>query len=178
VRSTAPTGWILAQGQAVTTANAELRTLLLGEGSPFGTDGSGNPLLPDLRGRVPVGVDGAAGRLTTLDALGQAGGAQTVTLTSAQSGMPNHNHGGTGGEGAPDHLHVQNGGRYLIESPGGGYSIPGSATYPNKVGAVTTTGASDRGLGHGHSIPLQAADASQSHNNMQPYLIVNYMVKT
>lgn len=47
---TAPAGWLVCDGAAVTTSYSDLRDLLLAAGSPYGTDGSGNPLLPDLRG--------------------------------------------------------------------------------------------------------------------------------
>jgi microcystin-dependent protein len=88
---TAPSGWAFCDGSALTTETPG--------GLPFGVDGS-DPLLPDLRGRVGVGRDdmggSAAGRLTTGGSgvsgttLGAAGGAETVTLTTAQ--IPSHRH--------------------------------------------------------------------------------------
>lgn len=75
----APTGWLIANGQQVTTDHPVLRAALLAASSPHGT-ASGNPLLPNLVGRFPRGATTPGG----------TGGADTVTLTIAQ--MPEHSH--------------------------------------------------------------------------------------
>ncbi len=89
----APAGWLLCNGQNVSRATyAELFAVL---GETFGAgDGSTTFGLPDLRGRVSAGADAmggvAAGRLTQArpqgvgGALGEAGGAETHTLTAAE----------------------------------------------------------------------------------------------
>lgn len=94
--STPPSAaWMMCYGQALTSgtpATARLRAKLLADGSPYGVDGGGNPLVPDARGRGTAGKDNmggvAANRLTTAGggingaALGAAGGSQTHTLTT------------------------------------------------------------------------------------------------
>jgi microcystin-dependent protein len=96
--STEPSKWLFCYGQDVSrTTYADLFTVLgttygSGDGSTFG--------LPDLRGRVVAGKDDMGGssadRLTDQtgglngDTLGDTGGAETHTLTTAQ--MPSHTH--------------------------------------------------------------------------------------
>ncbi len=88
----------LMYGQAVSRTTYSVLFALLG--TTFGTgDGSTTFNIPDLRGRVVAGADAmggvAAGRLTDpvsgIDALGDAGGAQSHTLTTAQlpANIPN-----------------------------------------------------------------------------------------
>lgn len=95
----APNGWLLCFGQAVSrTAYAALYAAI---GTAFGAgDGATTFNLPDLRGRAPFGKDDmggtAANRVTAAGSgingasLGASGGAETVTLSTAQ--MPSHSH--------------------------------------------------------------------------------------
>lgn len=96
--STAPTGWLLAYGQAVSRATyADLFAVL---STTYGSgDGSTTFNIPDMRGRVPAGLDNmggtAASRLTSTvltasNTLGATGGVQTYTLSSSE--MPSHRH--------------------------------------------------------------------------------------
>lgn len=97
--STAPSGFLLCFGQAVSRSTySDLFTAI---GTTFGSgDGSTTFNLPDLRGRVAAGKDdmggSAANRITaagsgiTGTTLGAAGGTQTHTLTTAE--MPAHTH--------------------------------------------------------------------------------------
>lgn len=97
--SSEPSGWLFCHGQAV--SRASYAALFAALGTAFGAgDGSTTFNLPDLRGRAVFGKDNmggtAANRLTAAGSgiagttLGAAGGAETVTLTTAQ--MPSHNH--------------------------------------------------------------------------------------
>ena len=90
--STAPSGWLLCGGQAV--SRSTYATLFTAIGTTYGTgDGSTTFNLPDLRGRAPHGVDNmggtAANRVTsggsgiTGTTLGAVGGTETHTLTIA-----------------------------------------------------------------------------------------------
>lgn len=84
--ASAPTGWFLCYGQAVSrTTYASLFSVI---GTAFGTgDGSTTFNLPDLRGRVAAGIDNMggsdAGRLSSSNTIGTAVGAETVLLTKA-----------------------------------------------------------------------------------------------
>lgn len=87
---TAPEGWLLCQGQAVSrTTYAQLFAVI---GTTFGSgDGSTTFNLPDLRGRVAVGVDSDAN-------LGIILGNQSVALTDEHNGPHQHTlFSGTGG---------------------------------------------------------------------------------
>ncbi len=77
--STAPSGWLLMQGQACTTSYPLWRAALIADGNPYGTSG-GDPLFPDLRCTVPAGKDTSRGLLTGATVLGALLGAQMVTL--------------------------------------------------------------------------------------------------
>jgi microcystin-dependent protein len=88
--SAAPTGWQLCDGSAISrTTFAGLFTAI---GTAYGAgDGSTTFNLPDLRGRVAVGEDGAAGRLSANDARGNSSGEEKHTLSIAE--LPAHHHG-------------------------------------------------------------------------------------
>ena len=80
------TGWLPCDGRIINiSANTALYSLL---GTNFGGDAHTTFALPDLRGRVPVGMENAA-------AIGQKGGQDQLTLTT--SNLPAHAHTGPGG---------------------------------------------------------------------------------
>lgn len=98
--SAAPTGWLLCFGQTVSrTIYPDLFATI---GTNYGSgDGSTTFALPDMRGRVPAGLDNmggsAASRLTNAvlsasNTLGATGGSQVHTLTANESGVKSHNH--------------------------------------------------------------------------------------
>ena len=84
--SSAPSGWLLCQGQAVSrTTYADLFGVI---GTTYGSgNGSTSFNLPDYRGRTLVGVDSSQSEFATL---GQTGGEKAHTLTVAE--MPSHRH--------------------------------------------------------------------------------------
>jgi microcystin-dependent protein len=87
--ATAGTKWLVCNAQAVSrTTYATLFALI---GTSFGVgDGSTTFNLPDLRGRVPVGVGTGDAADATAFALADKDGAETHTLTVAE--MPAHTH--------------------------------------------------------------------------------------
>ncbi|MBT8188694.1 MAG: tail fiber protein [Croceitalea sp.] len=145
----APAGWAQCNGQLLSIAqNTALFSLL---GTIYGGDGETTFALPDLRGRASLHVGTGPG-LTTRP-IGQRSGQETHTLTTQQ--MPNHNHSvslasnsSAGGES------IATG---IIASHPGAFSEEGN-------GAV---------LG---GLTQQNAGGSQSHNNMQPYIVINYCI--
>ena len=161
--SSAPTGWLLLHGQNVSrTTYADLFAAI---GTTYGSgNGSTTFTLPDLRGRVVAGQDdmggSSANRLTSSangtlngDILGGTGGSETHTLTTAQ--MPAHGHSITG--------------TYTIDNgSGGGGSFPHGS-------ARSTPGVS---IANFLNISASNTGGGGAHNNVQPTIILNYIIKT
>jgi microcystin-dependent protein len=125
--ATVPPGWLLCNGVAVSrTTYSALYAALGGPNSPWGQgDGSTTFNVPDLRGKVQVGA--GAGPGLTSRSLAGSGGAETVTLTTAQ--IPAHNH----GVSDPGHAHS-------IYDPGHGHGV----SDPSHAHSISDPG-------HGHT---------------------------
>lgn len=174
-----PDGWIWSDGRILLAASpyAALRSAYIADGFPYGSDGAGNPKIPDMRGRVPAGLDnmsGAAGRLSGAT-LGAGLGAQTHTLSYAE--MPVHAHGVTD----PTHAHS-------VYDPGHTHGInretqsapAGSQYRVNGAGSAATTSAAATGIsiyGAYTGVSIQNAGSGGAHNNVQPTLATYYIVK-
>ena len=85
--ASAPTGWLLCDGSAV--SRTTYSALFAVTSTTYGVgDGSTTFNLPDLLGRTPMGAGSGTG--LTARTLGTELGVESVTLTSAQSGSPSH----------------------------------------------------------------------------------------
>lgn len=139
--STAPTGWLLCYGQAVSrTTYANLFAVI---GTTYGVgDGSTTFNLPDLRGRYSPGKDDmggvAANRITVAGGnfdgtvLGQTGGQQNRTI--AQANLPNVTFAVTITD--PGHTHTFGTTNLL----GGGANVVQAGAGVNSVTTSSTTG--------------------------------------
>jgi microcystin-dependent protein len=174
----APAGWLLCDGAAVSrTTHADLFAAIgiaYGEG-----DASTTFNLPNLKGRIPAGRDSSQAEF---DTLGETGGAKTVQLTAAQLAahshvVNSHSHGGaTGAVG--DHTHGFVGSVLAAKFGSIGMIQQGAG------GVIAfESGGTLGGGAHSHSVAAEApatnnAGSDQAHNNLQPYLVVNYLIKT
>lgn len=155
----APRGWAFCQGQLLPiNQNTALFSLL---GTYYGGNGTSNFALPDLRGRAPIGQ--GQGQGLSPYTLGDVQGAETVTLSPAES--PAHTHAfhafaASATTNAPS-------GALPAEGHGTGRGAPPVNTYaPPSVGNVVT-------LAPGQAGPT---GGGQAHNNVQPYLSLNWCI--
>ena len=146
--STPPTGWLICDGSLVSsTTYLQLYTVI---GNSFNTtSSSGQFNLPNLQGRVPVGVSPSY-------PLGSSGGEATHTLTTNE--MPSHTH----TINDPGHFHGQGG------KNGGPVAV--AAGGANKADETPTLNATT-------GITINSAGGGQPHNIMQPYIVLNYIIK-
>jgi microcystin-dependent protein len=150
----APVGWLMCDGSLQPISNNEALYTLLG--TTFGGDGQSTFGLPDLRGRVPIHQGTGSGIGTYV--IGQSGGAESVSLTAAN--LPAHSH-------------------TLTVSTVAGIS----ADPTGKVLAVADATCKPYVTGKG-SIAMNSAQVLASaspgvpHNNMQPYIAMNYIIAT
>jgi len=202
--TTAPTGYLLCQGQAVSRATyADLFAII---GTTYGAgNGSTTFNLPDLRQRIPVGMHSSG----TFNALNNTGGAETHTITTAQ--LPAHTHGvgtlatnstgahthasgtlATSSSGAHTHSRITQGGTSIrwgdgsgsssnyVDS-GGGAGSYGDFLETNSAGAHTHTisGSTASDGAHSHTISGSTASTGSGSaiNILQPYIVLNYIIK-
>ena len=148
----APRGWAFCDGQILPISqNTALFSLL---GTTYGGDGKSNFALPNMQGNAPMHPGQGPG--LSLHDLGETGGSDTVTLLASE--IPAHSHGlmstATFAGSANDPT-----GNVLAKGAAG--LLPYAA--PGAVVAM-----SDQALA--------PAGGNQPHNNMQPYLTLNFNI--
>lgn len=145
----APIGWAFCNGQLLSIEqNDALYTLL---GTTYGGDGQTTFALPDMRGRVPY-HQGTGPGLSTYS-LGQRGGSEEVTLTSAE--LPAHTH--TANSNPADGGQVSPTNNFWGGASSNIYSTTPPAVAMNPL-AVGLSG------------------GNQPHENMPPFLCVNFII--
>ena len=156
----APLGYLLCDGAAVSrTLYADLFAVI---GVTYGAgNGTTTFNLPDLRGRAPIGAGNGVG--LTPRALASTGGAETVTLTTAE--MPSHTH-----------THNANGGAGSGASPATGLAYSDGQ---NTAGAGLDATNGELNL---YTTPIaltiNSTGGGGAHANMQPFLALNFIIKT
>lgn len=172
----APKYWAYCAGQLLAiNTNQALFSLL---GTTFGGNGVSTFALPDFRGRVPVGAGFSSSGLSQRP-LGSQGGTTTVTLLSTQ--MPIHTH--SGNLQGSVKLSVSDAAASLT-TPVAGASIarPIKATGRSSTPLLGFNNAQPNVvLGNslatsGLTVVNNVAGGSMPHDNMQPYLGMNYII--
>lgn len=161
-----PGGWLLCDGSAV---NRVTYASLFGAiGIAYGAgDGSTTFNVPDLRGRTPIGTGTGTG--LTARAIGAIGGEENHTLSTGE--MPAHSHSASvsdAGSGTPHGW-----GAFEPNSLGPGAHYPGlygDATHTNFFYTLATLGIPSVSIGN--------AGGGAAHNNMQPFAVVKFIIKT
>jgi microcystin-dependent protein len=150
----APKGWAFCDGQLLPLSqNTALFSLL---GTTYGGDGKSNFALPNMQGNVPIHPGQGPG-LSLYD-LGETGGSETVSLLESE--IPSHNHGfGAAVGAAGDSLTPVN--TLWAQAPAGRGSL---SVYKNAP------------TGKINQAPFTPAGGDQPHNNMQPYLTLNFCI--
>lgn len=149
----APDGWALCNGQLLSISQYEaLFSLIV---TAYGGDGVSTFALPDMRGRIPIGMGNS--RSGSNYPLGSAAGTETVTLLNTQ--MPVHSH-------APNAQ--SEGGN--ITAPTNGFWAQTAVTSYEVPGAAGLSPMSVQAIG--------AAGGSQPHENMMPYMTLSFIIST
>ena len=147
----APKGWAFCNGQLLPISqNTALFSLL---GTTYGGDGKSTFALPNLQGSAPLHPGQGSG-LSLYD-LGQMGGSETVTLLESE--IPAHNHAmRCATQDTADVGIVSNNSSYAQAVGGNPYQTSSNTTLA--LEAIAPTG------------------GDQPHNNMQPYLTLNFNI--
>lgn len=162
---TAPAGYVFAAGQVLSRATYD--DLFTAFGTKYNTGGEAGTdfRMPNLNGKVPVGLDAAQ---TEFNTLGESGGSKTVTLGIGE--IPTHTHAPTATPIA-NHTHPYDNWTFVSVASGAGASV---LSTPRQFGTDTTGGAG----AHTPDISIANAGGGGSHQNLQPYLVLNYIIKT
>jgi len=153
----APRGWQFCQGQILAIAqNTALFSIL---GTTYGGNGQTTFALPDLRGRYPMQQGQGPG--LTPRTLGEQGGTENVTLLTTQ--MPAHNH----------TLGAFNAG--ATSSTPAGQVMAGAFDNSTQADVNAYAGTPNTTM---NPQAIGAAGGSQPHNNMSPYLCLNFIIAT
>ena len=143
----APAGWMFCEGQLLPIAENEVLFQLIG--TTYGGDGQETFQLPDLRGRIPIHIGNN-------HILAEAGGVESVTLSVNQ--IPAHTHPLLASQDAGSQ---SNAGNQVLAA-----QSPVSIYRPNAVAPSAAM----------HASSVSIVGGSQPHENMQPFLCVDFII--
>ena len=148
-----PTGWAFTNGQIMPISqNTALFALL---GTTYGGDGKSTFALPDMQGNAPM--QPGQGQGLSLRDLGEMSGVESITLLNSE--MPVHTHTVTN-MSDPGTLQIPAPDRILARSAN-------ATAYQTNTSANLTTM---------NPAALALAGGGLPHNNMQPYLTLNFCI--
>lgn len=201
---TAPVGYLMCDGAAY-SRTVTYDKLFAVVGTKYGVGNGSNTFnVPNLNGRTAVGPDPSGTTLPTANTLGAKSGAASVSLGlgeipahghSVSISDPGHSHGINVSVSLhdPGHNHASVGNAFIVWSSGfqtgAGFSDGVTQVYsPGALGTTTTAGAttgvtvqsasgSANSSGTGISASAASVGGSGPHTNMQPYTVLNYIIK-
>jgi len=146
----APKGWAFCDGQLLPLSqNTALFSLL---GTTYGGNGKSNFALPNMQGNAPMHPGQGPG--LSLHDLGETGGSDTVSLLESE--IPSHSH------------------ALIASASDGNNTGPGAQLFAQGVG-ISTWSTTTASVAMADSA-LAPAGGDQPHNNMQPYLTLNFCI--
>ena len=147
----APIGWLFCDGTSYSVD--EYSDLFAIIGTTYGNSG-GTFNVPNFAGRVPVGAGDAPDEVLTYN-LGNQGGETNHVLSENE--MPTHNH-------------TSNSSSTLRLATFDGNNTNNGTDMDNNVNEVNLTNG-------GATLSINNTGGNQKHNNMQPYVVVRYIIK-
>lgn len=154
----APTGWAQCNGQLLPISqNTALFSLL---GTYYGGDGKSTFALPDLEGSLATHQGQGSGLQEWF--LGQMQGSDTVTLLVSEIPLHNHNV-------------AANTVNATTDNPAGNVLARGNFSFQGNSGAVPIYSDTAPAVAM-NQMALAVGGGDQPHNNLMPYLVVNYCI--
>jgi microcystin-dependent protein len=149
----APTGWALCNGQLLPISqNTALFSLL---GTNYGGDGKSTFGLPNLQGRVPMHAGAGAGPGLTQRFPGESVGSDAVALSKGQG---------------VEHRHT------MLSAASTTDTVPSASVMLAPTGNGSVAYAALSGHTAMNPATLDGAGGGQPHNNLQPYLVLTYII--
>lgn len=146
-----PKGWAFCDGQILPLSqNTALFSLL---GTTYGGDGKSNFALPNMQGNAPMHPGQGPG--LSLHDLGETGGSETVSLLESE--IPSHSH------------------TMFTSKADGGAKSPAAQLLAKGVG-INDYAPDSSALTQLNDNAIAPAGGDQPHNNMQPYLTLNFCI--
>jgi microcystin-dependent protein len=154
--SAAPTGYLLCDGAEYSETTYAALFAVIGSTYNTGGETANHFRVPDLRGRVIGGMGGSL--LSGTDAVADTGGASTHTLTEAE--MPEHKH-------------------FAFKAASSTSNVTSTTTPASDAPTGTLADYNIKGVSGDADVGLTSPSGSgTAHNNVQPTMILNYIIKS
>jgi microcystin-dependent protein len=152
----APKGWAFCNGQLLPLSqNTALFSLL---GTQYGGDGKSTFALPNLQGSVAMHTTQYSSSPLGSYVIGESGGEDSVTLLISQ---------------IPAHTHTAQGD---FDNNNASATSPSGAVPVNAKPTATFSNSSTPQIAMMNPNMVGIAGGSQPHNNLMPYLVMNYCI--